>query len=197
MTIALIYILGVAADSQVRGLGFELKQHQRDWCLERGIEVVEWTTDPLVRRNAYFNLGKLGAQAPEYLVNFYGVMADSLNAGEESDRVLISWRLNSPQAVAAAAGHAAEPDVNSLRREGAGDILSVGPSGEPVSTASDARVLLCEVPEDIVALRHSMPMSARSWRLAVRRGLGDAFAAGYQITAATRTGHYILERPLQ
>jgi len=191
------HILGVAADSQVRGLGFELKQHQRGWCLERGIEVVEWTTDPLVRRNAYFNLGKLGAHAPEYLVNFYGVMADSLNAGEESDRLLISWRLDSPQAVAAADGRAAEPDIDSLLHDGAEFILSVGPSGEPVSRASNARVLLCEVPEDIVELRHSRPMSARSWRLAVRRALGDAFEAGYQITTATRTGHYILERPVQ
>jgi GNAT superfamily N-acetyltransferase len=69
------HILGVVAGSQVRGLGFELKQHQRRWCLERGVKVVEWTTDPLVRRNAYFNLNKLGAEAREYLVNFYGVMA--------------------------------------------------------------------------------------------------------------------------
>src|SRR4029077_2210825 len=78
------HILGVLPDSQVHGLGFELKQHQRRWCLERGVKLVEWTTDPLVRRNIYFNLTKLGAQARAYLVNFYGVMADGLNAGEES-----------------------------------------------------------------------------------------------------------------
>jgi predicted GNAT superfamily acetyltransferase len=191
------HILGVAADSQVRGLGFELKQHQRRWCLERGIEVVEWTTDPLVRRNAYFNLGKLGAQAREYLVNFYGVMADGLNAGEESDRLLISWQLNSAPAIAASAGRAIEPDVDSLLRGGAGAVLSIGPAGEPVSGDSDARVLICEVPEDIVELRHSRPKIARAWRLAVRRALSDAFAAGYRITTATRTGQYVLERPVQ
>src|ERR1700730_4130745 len=82
------HILGVVGDSQVRGLGFELKQHQRRWCLERGIKVVEWTFDPLVGRNAHFNLTKLGAQAHQYLVNFYGEMVDGLNAGEESDRIL-------------------------------------------------------------------------------------------------------------
>jgi predicted GNAT superfamily acetyltransferase len=191
------HILGVAGDSQVRGLGFELKQHQRRWCLERGIAVIEWTTDPLVRRNAYFNLGKLGAQAPEYLVNFYGVMADGLNAGEESDRLLIRWRLNSEQATAAADGRPAESDVKSLLRDGAGVVLSVGQHGEAVSASSNARVLICEVPEDIVALRHTMPSTARSWRLAVRRAFGDAFATGYRITTATRTGHYVLERSVQ
>lgn len=188
------HILGVLPDSQVRGLGFELKQHQRRWCLEREVDVVEWTTDPLVRRNIYFNLTKLGAQAPEYLVNFYGVMADSLNAGEESDRLLISWALESPQAVTAAAGHPAEPEVDELVRGGAGTVLSLGAHGEPVGGASSARVLICQVPEDIVHLRHSDPALARAWRLAVRRALGDAFAAGYRVTGATRSGHYVLER---
>ncbi len=190
------HILGVVGDSQVRGLGFELKQHQRRWCLDRGIEVIEWTTDPLVRRNAYFNLGKLGAQARDYLVNFYGAMADGLNAGEESDRLLISWQLNSAQAQAAAAGSATETEIDALVRDGAGVVLSVGASGEPVSESSSARVLICEVPEDIVALRHSRPETARSWRMAVRRAVGGAFDAGYRITAATRTGHYVLERPV-
>jgi predicted GNAT superfamily acetyltransferase len=191
------HILGVAGDNQVRGLGFELKQHQRRWSLARGIDVIEWTTDPLVRRNAYFNLGKLGAQARGYLVNFYGAMADGLNAGEESDRLLIRWQLNTEQAAAAAGGRAAEPDIESLLRDGARLVLSVGPSGEPVSGSSDARVLICEVPEDIVALRHADPSAARSWRLAVRRALGDAFDAGYQITTAARSGHYVLESRVQ
>jgi predicted GNAT superfamily acetyltransferase len=188
------HILGVLPDSQVRGLGFELKQHQRRWCLERGIAVIEWTTDPLVRRNVYFNLGKLGAHARSYLVNFYGAMADGLNAGEESDRLLISWELNSTQAEAASAGRAAEPELDSLLRDGAAVVLSVGRAGEPLSMTSNSRVLICEVPEDIVALRHAEPPTARSWRLAVRHALGGAFDAGYQVTGATRSGHYVLER---
>jgi predicted GNAT superfamily acetyltransferase len=188
------HILGVVADAQVRGLGFELKQHQRRWCLERGVKVIEWTTDPLVRRNAYFNLNKLGAGAREYLVNFYGVMADGLNVGEESDRLLISWQLDSAQAESAAAGHAAEHEFEELLRGGAAVVLSVGPAGEPVSESSSGRVLLCQVPEDIVALRRSDPATARSWRVAVRRALGDALGSGYRVTGATRTGWYVLEK---
>ena len=190
------HILGVVAESQVAGVGFELKQDQRRWCLKRGVKTVEWTTDPLVRRNAYFNLTKLGARAREYLVNFYGVMADGLNAGEESDRLLISWELDSPNARTAAEGRALEPDVSSLVRDGAGALLSVGPSGEPVAgQASAARVLLCQVPEDIVVLRHANPGLARDWRLALRGVMHDALGAGYAVTGATRSGWYVLESP--
>ena len=95
------HILGVLPGRERHGLGFELKQHQRSWCLARGVKVMEWTTDPLVRRNAYFNLTKLGAEAPEYLVNVYGQMRDGINAGEESDRLLIRWHLDSERAEAA------------------------------------------------------------------------------------------------
>lgn len=187
------HILGVLPDREARGIGFELKQHQRRWCLERGVNVMEWTTDPLVRRNAYFNLTKLGAEAPRYLVNFYGVMADGLNAGEESDRLLIRWRLDSRKAEAAAAGHAEDLDVERLRAWGNDAIVSVGPSGEPVMTQSSARVLICQVPEDIVALRHSDRELARAWRSAVRDAIGRALARGYVITGATRSGWYVLE----
>ena len=186
------HILGVVADAQVRGLGFELKQHQRRWCLERGIKVVEWTTDPLVRRNAHFNLTKLGAEAREYLVNFYGEMTDGLNAGEESDRLLIRWRLDSEQVEAAAGGKAPEPAVDRLLGKGAAVVLSIGPSGEPVATAPSSDVLLCRVPEDIVSVRRADPGLAHAWRVESRRVLTKAFEAGYRITGATRTGWYVL-----
>ncbi len=188
------HILGVVADNQVAGVGFELKQDQRRWCLDRGVKSVEWTTDPLVRRNAYFNLTKLGAGASEYLVNFYGAMTDGLNAGEESDRLLITWDLDSPRANAAAEGRATEPDVEGLLRDGAASILSVGAAGEPVvGEPSNARVLICQVPEDIVAIRHADPALARSWRLALRGVLHDGLRHGYAVTGATRSGWYLLE----
>ncbi|MGA7912705.1 MAG: GNAT family N-acetyltransferase [Candidatus Dormiibacterota bacterium] len=188
------HILGVIAGSEARGLGFELKQHQRRWCLEREVKVMEWTTDPLVRRNVYFNLGKLGASASRYLVNFYGEMTDGINAGEESDRLLIRWRLDSREAEEAAAGRVPSHETDRLIAAGASTILSVGGSGEPVTVPTrDARVLLCQVPDDIVELRHSDPALARSWRLALRSALTSAVEGGYAITGATRSGWYVLE----
>jgi len=187
------HILGVLPESEARGLGFELKQHQRRWCLERNVRVMEWTTDPLVRRNVYFNLTKLGAEAPSYFVNFYGEMQDGINAGDESDRLLIRWDLDSERAESAAQGRLREPDAEKLRTWGSDAILAVGSSGEPVMTESSARVLICQVPEDIVALRHSEPALAREWRGALRRALGGAMDRGYAITGATRSGWYVLE----
>jgi len=187
------HILGVLTGSDTRGLGSELKQHQRRWCLARDVKVMEWTTDPLVRRNAYFNLTKLGAQAREYLVNVYCAMRDGINSGEESDRLLISWRLDSDSAVAAAAGRVIEPSIEDLRESGAAVALSVGEAGEPVTGSSSARVLLCQVPDDIVALRRSDPKLARSWRMAQRKTFTDAIAAGYEVSGVTRSGWYGLE----
>lgn len=188
------HILGVLPDIEARGVGFDLKQHQRRWCLERDVRVMEWTTDPLVRRNAYFNLTKLGAEAPRYLVNFYGEMNDGINEGEESDRLLIRWALDSERAEAAVGGLAQELDVDRLREWGANAVVAVGPSGEPVVADSSARLLTCQVPKDIVALRHSDPALARAWREAVRDALGGALERGYAIRGATRSGWYVMEK---
>ena len=183
------HILGVLPGSQRHGLGFDLKQHQRRWCLERGITVAQWTFDPLVRRNAYFNLTKLGASASEYLVNFYGPMADGINAGQESDRLLITWRLDSKRAESAAAGRPAVVDIT-----GAEPILHERSDGQPSASRSSAAKQLVQVPDDIVALRREDPARARAWRVAVRDALGESLRAGHAVTGVTRDGWYVLER---
>jgi predicted GNAT superfamily acetyltransferase len=183
------HILGVRPGGQTQGLGFELKQHQRRWCLARGIKLIEWTFDPLVRRNAYFNFTKLGAEASEYLVNFYGPMADGINAGQESDRLLISWRLDSTRAESAAAGRRAV-----VEETGGEPILVEGPHGQPSLSQSSAAKKLVKVPDDIVAVRREDPARARAWRQAVREALGGSLGAGYSVTGVTRTGWYVLER---
>ena len=162
------HILGVLPGDEARGLGFELKQHQRLWCLERGVPVIEWTFDPLVRRNAYFNLTKLGADAAHYLVDFYGTMNDGINAGDQSDRILVRWDLESEKARAAAAGTPFEPHPG-----------------------SDA--VLVKLPEDIVAIRRHDPELGRRWRLRVRESLGDAMARGRRVAGFTREFEYVLE----
>jgi predicted GNAT superfamily acetyltransferase len=121
-------------------------------------------------------------------------MTDGINAGEESDRLLINWRLESPAAELAASSRVVEPPVDELIRDGAVIALSVGPAGEPVlAEAEVARVLLCQVPEDIVAIRRSDPSQGRAWRAAVRKIVGGAISAGYEVTGATRSGWYVLE----
>ena len=73
-----------------RSVGFALKVHQRAWALQHDATEIAWTYDPLIRRNAYFNLVKLGAWPAEYLPNFYGGMHDQINGGGDTDRVLVT-----------------------------------------------------------------------------------------------------------
>lgn len=90
------HITGVVAGRRGTGLGYAMKRHQREWSLARGMDRVVWTFDPLVRRNAAFNVAKLGARPVEYLADFYGPMNDGINRGDETDRLLVVWDLHAP-----------------------------------------------------------------------------------------------------
>ncbi len=92
------HITGVLPGLQGRGLGRMLKQHQREWGLAHDVGHITWTFDPLVSRNAHFNLRVLGARVTEYLPDHYGPMDDGVNRGDESDRIMVSWALAAPPA---------------------------------------------------------------------------------------------------
>jgi predicted GNAT superfamily acetyltransferase len=190
------HILGVLPEAQGRNVGYALKQHQRAWSLERGIRTITWTFDPLVARNAYFNLTKLGADAAAYYPNFYGQMNDAINAGEESDRLLIEWALDSRKAIAASKGELpSAPDVTKTRSNGAVVALDEDEKGQPVTKPSrGADALLCRVPPDIVKLRAQNPEHARAWRQAQRATLGEAIHDGFRVDAVTRSGWFVLTR---
>jgi predicted GNAT superfamily acetyltransferase len=85
------HVTGILPGLQHGGAGRAVKQHQREWAASRRIPWITWTFDPLVRRNAWFNIEVLGAWVSEYLVNFYGPMTDSINAHDESDRLMMAW----------------------------------------------------------------------------------------------------------
>lgn len=90
------HITGILPAHQGHGLGRALKEHQREWALARGVGHITWTFDPLVARNAHFNLAVLGARVTEFLVDHYGPMDDGVNRGDESDRLMVSWALAAP-----------------------------------------------------------------------------------------------------
>jgi predicted GNAT superfamily acetyltransferase len=87
------HMLAVRPGLRHGGVGFALKLAQRAQALEQGITVVRWTFDPMVARNAYFNIVKLGAVCDRFERDFYGEMADLLNAGERTDRFIVRWDL--------------------------------------------------------------------------------------------------------
>ena len=90
------HVTGLVVDARGTGVGRALKLHQREWAAANGLDWIVWTFDPLVRRNAWFNLEVLGARVCEYLPSFYGTMGDAINAGDESDRLLVAWDVRNP-----------------------------------------------------------------------------------------------------
>jgi predicted GNAT superfamily acetyltransferase len=170
-----------------RGIGFALKQHQRTWALAHGVHTMSWTFDPLVARNARFNLTKLGATVDDYEAGYYGIMTDELNGHDRADRLVPRWRLDSERAAAAAAGTLPEPpapppDVR---------ILGQGPDGGPAYVAAGAERWI-RMPTDIVALRRSDPAQASAWRGRLAEWLPALFADGWVADGVTRDGRYHL-----
>jgi predicted GNAT superfamily acetyltransferase len=188
------HIAGVSAAALGRNVGFALKLHQRAWAMQRGISVIRWTFDPLVGRNAYFNLVKLGTVATEYLPNFYGGMHDGINASDQTDRLLVRWDLDAPAVAAACAGNPSPRTADAERARGA--VVGVGRSadGLPVPGTLDGDTILVAVPHDIAALRAADPALAGQWRFAVRDALAPLLRAGAEVAGFDRSGWYIVVR---
>ncbi|QEU96996.1 GNAT family N-acetyltransferase [Streptomyces kanamyceticus] len=170
-----------------RGIGLALKLHQKRWALRRGITRITWTYDPLIRRNAHFNLTKLGARPEEYLRSFYGAMDDAINGGDESDRVLTAWDLSAhqdPAAPSAPGESAAAHAVHAVRNRG----------GRPEVTSTDAEFVLIDLPDDIEALRRKDPEAAHAWRLAVRDALGSLLDDGARVLGLHDRRGYLVHR---
>jgi predicted GNAT superfamily acetyltransferase len=183
------HITGVAPTFRGRSVGFALKQFQRAWALARGIQTITWTADPLVRTNMHFNVVKLGTTIVAYHQDFYGPLRDTLNAGQESDRVVMRWELASARAERAAEGNPVPP----ARADG-NVILRAGPESEPATAPADGEVLRAWIPPDIVRLRAERPACAHAWREALRHTAGRALAEGYRADWITADGWLVLTR---
>ena len=90
------HLAAVAPAARGLGAGAAIKFHQRQWAAARGLRTITWTFDPLIRRNAWFNLAKLGAAVEAYLPDFYGRMDDGINDGDATDRLLVVWAVTPP-----------------------------------------------------------------------------------------------------
>ena len=171
------HMLALRPEFRGSGAAAALKWHQASRVREMNLETITWTFDPLVARNARFNLGKLGARAVSYHPEWY--VTETLPA----DRLMVDWDVTNP-----APAHAA-PSPDGLRvLEAAG----LAP-GTPTLDA-DAPRLLAEVPLDAFQLPAPLPLA---WRLALREVLGHYLAAGYAVTDLARQGErafYLLER---
>jgi predicted GNAT superfamily acetyltransferase len=97
------------------GVGRKLKLFQREDALRRGIDLVEWTFDPLETKNGYFNLVRLGAVSRRYEPNYYGVTESPLHCGLPTDRLVAEWWITSDR-VRAILGEASAPSPAASNR---------------------------------------------------------------------------------
>jgi predicted GNAT superfamily acetyltransferase len=161
------HMLGIHPDYQGRGLGARLKWRQRERALAQGLDLMTWTFDPIEARNAYFNLHKLGALSRVYQENLYGEMADQINRGMPSDRLLVEWHLRATRPIM-------EADA---RRP-----ILANEDGSPVLQFDEeaiGRSLTIAVPPSAQRLKKENPEAALAWRLATRRAFVWAFEHGY------------------
>jgi predicted GNAT superfamily acetyltransferase len=190
------HIAGVSPRLLGRHVGFALKLHQRAWALARDVSTITWTFDPLVCRNAYFNIVKLGAAPAEYLPDFYGVMDDLINAGDDSDRLLVHWPLTADSVIRASEGAGSGADASLLRGAGAAVALDIDADGLPAIRDADpeAATVLVRVPLDIETIRRQHETVARRWRHAVRQVLGGLMSDGATVSGFDRSGWYVVNR---
>jgi len=173
------HVAAVTPGTGGRGVGFALKVHQRAWALAVGLDEIAWTYDPLIARNAHFNITKLAARPAEYLPNFYGRVSDAINGGEDSDRVLVRWDLRASEVAAACAPG---------RAGGSGH---AGDSGRADAADAVDPTAVVPVPPDIEGLRAADPAAAHAWRLRMRESLGPYLAAGATVGYDRERGYLI------
>jgi predicted GNAT superfamily acetyltransferase len=163
--------LGVVRAHENRGLGRALKMAQRRDALRAGIDLIEWTFDPLRAKNAHLNIVRLGAIARCYQPDYYGHLESRLQKGLPSDRLIAEWRLRSTRVKRAMAG-------------------------KQLRSSKEKPVAVVEIPADIDPMTQSNPREARQRQLAVREQLQEFFAQKLVITGFEYDGksaRYLLD----
>ena len=185
------HMLATVPDWQSRGVGFALKLAQRAAALDLGLDDIRWTYDPLLARNAWFNLMKLGGVATAFLPEFYGEMTDLLNAGDRSDRFEVRWSLRSPRVDAAAEGSSpSDPGTGRAVLEAAGDPAMPEPAPAAARPEPGATVA---IPQDFLRLRRNDPGLGARWRDAAAEAFGACFDAGLQAVGVSKAGVYTFD----
>ncbi|HKY41945.1 MAG TPA: hypothetical protein VJM50_02540 [Pyrinomonadaceae bacterium] len=167
------HVMAVAKDYQNKGVGARLKWAQRGRALDEGRKVIKWTWDPMMSRNAHFNLNRLGAIVDTYSDNFYGMDYNLDQAiGLPSDRLSATWHLDSARVCTLASGTSAAIDA------------------EPAAIVS--------IPSEWTTLVKQDPQRARDEQARVRAEFNTAFEQGL-ICAGFERGaeqsHYLLFEP--
>ena len=172
------HMLGVRERARNLGLGRRLKEYQRQRMHALGAKRIFWSFDPLMSKNAYFNLNRLGAEVVEYVPDMYGTTSSPLHLGMPTDRLIVSLRTDGRGGLRSSAVLSADYPV-----------LSAFPRDHdrtmPSAAASVPSVLI-EVPADILSVLARSTSTAAAWRMAVRAHFHWALSNGYGIAGLLR-----------
>ena len=157
------HMTAVLLEYRDKGVGYALKIDQWNWAKRNNYSKLSWTFDPLVRRNAKLNIVKLGVDISAYHPNFYGEMPDALNAGDESDRLMVSLRT----------------DIDA-------------PKARELITKPETGDILIEIPEDIVAIRSKNQSESMKWRRQVREQFLAAFEKNGKVVGFSANNEYVV-----
>lgn len=197
------HMLGVLPEHRTSGVGRRLKLAQRERTLGRGLDLIEWTFDPLVATNGNLNVTRLGCVVEEYLENVYGASASPLHGGLPTDRFVASWRIGSPHVQRRLdAGPIVARDASVARAASVLETIANGewrvPEGDPRLDLEDDRVFV-EIPYGFVEMLQQSPADARAWRMMTRRIFTAYFARSYRVvdfvgSRESGRGGYLLKR---
>jgi len=171
------HMLGVHASARNLGIGRRLKEFQRSVLASQGVHRVFWSFDPLMAKNAYFNINRLGRSVVEYVPDMYGTTASPLHLGLATDRLIVCLESAPSRTPGERASHAGIPILTPLPRVGD---LTMSLGDRPPET------LLIEIPTDILEVLATSRKTAEIWRLAVRDHFRWAFQRGYSVTGVVR-----------
>lgn len=190
------HMLGVHPDYRGHGIGFGLKRAQWQMVRYQEIDRITWTYDPLLSRNAFLNITRLGAVCSTYRRNEYGELRDDLNVGLPSDRFQVDWWVNSKRverrlsrkarlpldlahflAAGAEIVNPTKTDDSGLPQPGTHILLD-----EIKARDEQTRILLLEIPADFLALKLQDKDLAIAWRTHTRELFEELFSSGYLVT---------------
>jgi chorismate synthase len=176
-------MLAVRPEERGSGLGERLKHYQRDTVRTLGVRLMLWTADPLVARNAHFNINRLGAFPAEYVENMYGDNTGSvLHGAMPTDRFVYHWLLD-PRAAASRSGSEADDDSTLPAA------IAFETDGTPISASTlDAGQVRIHVPHDLSLVQAASATRALAWRIAVRAAFASHFGRGFTVSRFVR-GH--------
>ena len=183
------HMMGIHPSQRNLGIGFSLKRAQWQMVRHQGLDHITWTYDPLLSRNAYLNITKLGAVCNTYRRSEYGEMRDGLNAGLPSDRFLVDWWINTRRVDRRLSKRPRRPlKLDDFSKAELQPLYSLQrrhdqlPRPPEHFSPLNGNLTLAEIPSDFGTLKEADFSLARDWRFFSREVFETAFAEGYIVT---------------